>query len=223
MAPGPARSEPHLAGKHAAYARFQSALLSSRLRPGQFVSQRTLVSLLDLSIGALRELLPRLETEGLLSVMPQRGIQITDIDLPMIRDAFQLRLALEREAVLVCVERMPQEELDRQRALHLDRLELAATDASAAFYEACQRIDTEFHQSLIDVTGNQLLIQSHAVNAIRIRLIKLERIKLSAVNFEAAFRDHLRLLDAISDRDPQAATAAIETHIGNSRRHALTV
>ena len=63
--------------KKAAYDTFQQALLQGKLRPGQVLSQKDLVVLLDLSIGALRELLPRLEAEGLLHVMPQRGIQIT--------------------------------------------------------------------------------------------------------------------------------------------------
>ena len=94
--------------KKAAYERFQQELLAGRLRAGEFVSQRELVQTLDLSIGALRELLPRLEAEGLLTVMPQRGIQITTIDLPMIRDAYQMRMAFEREAVLHAVDRMPE-------------------------------------------------------------------------------------------------------------------
>ena len=217
------RSDPSLAGKQVAYHRFQSALLSGALRPGQFVSQRTLVSMLGPSIGTLRELLPRLEAEGLLMVMPQRGIQITDIDLPMIRDAFQLRMALEREAVLTCVERMTDEDIANQRTQHLDRLQRRQSESSDAFFAECQRIDTAFHQALIDTTGNQLLIQAHAVNAIRIRLIKLERIRLSADNLEAAFRDHLRVLDAIAARDRQGATEAITLHIRNSRHHAMSI
>src|SRR5690554_4515722 len=86
--------------KQVAYDRFREALFAGHLRSGQLVSQKELVTLLGLSIGALRELLPRLQSEGLLNVLPQRGIQITLIDLPMIRDAFQMRMALEREAVL---------------------------------------------------------------------------------------------------------------------------
>ncbi len=112
--------------KQAAYEGFQQALLSGRLRPGQLVSQREMTGMLGVSVGALRELLPRLEGEGLLTVMPQRGIQITAINLSMIRDAFQLRAAYEREAVIGAVRRMPDEILTGQRRLHLEIMERLA-------------------------------------------------------------------------------------------------
>src|SRR5438128_6580011 len=82
-----------------AYERFQQQLMASRIRPGQFVSQRELVALTGLPLGAIRELVPRLEAEGLLTTIPQRGIQIAHIDLNLIREAFQFRLFMEKEAV----------------------------------------------------------------------------------------------------------------------------
>lgn len=218
---GPRETKPPLAGKHVAYDRFQSALMSGQLQSGQFVSQRTLVQLLDLSIGALRELLPRLETEGLLKVMPQRGIQITTVDLSMIRDAFQLRIAFEREAVLSCVRHMTDADVAAHRALHLERLEKWQSEPNEMFLGDCQKIDTAFHRALIEVTGNTLLIRANAVNAIRIRLIKRGRIILSPANFEIAFQDHLRVIDAIAARDGPAAVAAIEDHIRRSHKNAI--
>ncbi len=223
MAAARARAETDqpTAGKHVAYGRFQSALLSGALQSGQFVSQRTLVDMLHLSIGALRELLPRLETEGLLTVLPQRGIQITTVDLPMIRDAFQLRTALEREAVIACIRHMSDADIALQRSLHLERLAEWQSNPSDAFLSECQEIDTAFHQTLMETTRNQLLIQANAVNAIRIRLIKRDRISLSRTNFEAAFHDHLRIIDTIAARDREAGTAAIEDHIRNSLQNAI--
>lgn len=207
--------------KQAAYDRFQKALLEGSLRPGQFVSQRDLVSMLDLSIGALRELLPRLETEGLLTVMPQRGIQVTAIDLPMIRDAFQLRMALEREAVIAAVKRMPEAVLVEQRSIHTRILERAAVESSPALFEESQDIDTNFHKLLIEGTENELLIQAYNINSIRIRLIKLDRIRLSPASLGGAFGDHITILDAMLARDVQAATAAMDRHILNARERAM--
>lgn len=82
-----------------AYASFTRHLLARDVRPGQFVSQRRLVELTGLTLGAIRELIPRLEAEGLIKTVPQRGLQIAHIDLNLIREAFQLRVFLEKEAV----------------------------------------------------------------------------------------------------------------------------
>lgn len=205
----------------AAYDLFQQALLQGHLRPGQVVSQRELIELLGLSIGALRELLPRLQAEGLLTVMPQRGIQITVIDLPMIRDAFQIRLAFEREAVITAVKVLSQETIDTQKRLHADILARLATNPSTALLDEGQDIDTGFHDLLIGCTENELLIQAYNVNFIRIRLIKLDRIRLSETVLPAAFGDHLAILDAIDARDRAAAATTMEAHIRNARDRAI--
>src|SRR5436309_9195994 len=83
-----------------AYESFQQQIVQANIRPGQFVSQRELMQLLGMPLGAVRELVPRLEAEGLLRTVPQRGLQIAHVDLKLIHNAFQLRLLLEREAAV---------------------------------------------------------------------------------------------------------------------------
>lgn len=212
-----------LSVKTSAYREFQQALLSGRLRAGQFVSQRELVGLLNLSIGALRELLPRLEAEGLLTVLPQRGIQITAIDLPTIRDAFQMRMALEREAVMTAVRQMPDEQLQRLEALHNDMLARLDHEPSSSFFERCQAIDTDFHSGLVAATENEMLGQAYSIVAIRIRLIRRDRITLSAASLPEAFADHLRIIAAIRARNMMAAIEAMDAHIMHARGRAMQI
>lgn len=207
--------------RQSAYEHFQSALLDGRLRPGQVVSQRDLVGLMNLSIGALRELLPRLESEGLIHVMPQRGIQIPAIDLPMIRDAFQMRAALEREAVLSALRHLSDAVLHEQLDLHRTQMEAVRRDPSDAALERGQVIDTAFHMLLVQSTGNELIKAAYDINAIRIRLIKLDRIRLTAVTLPAAFEDHIAVIEALLARDAAAASAAMDRHISNARERAL--
>src|ERR1700752_1995443 len=82
-----------------AYRSFPRRLLARDIRPGQFISQRELVALTGQPLGAIRELIPRLEAEGLIVTVPQRGMQVAHVDLNLIRNAFQFRLLMEREAV----------------------------------------------------------------------------------------------------------------------------
>src|SRR6185369_1239754 len=78
-----------------AYDSFTRHLLSREIRAGQFISQRELVEITGLPLGAIRELIPRLEAEGLVRTVPQRGMQVAHVDLHLIKDAFQFRLFLE--------------------------------------------------------------------------------------------------------------------------------
>lgn len=206
--------------KQLAYELFQAALFDGKLKSGQLVSQRDLVQLLNLSIGALRELLPRLESEGLITVVPQRGIQITAIDLPMIRDAFQMRSALEREAVINAVKSMSTDTLNQQRKLHESILEAMQEGASNEVLQRGQEIDTDFHNLLIRSTGNEILIQAYNINAIRIRLIRRDRISLTELLVPETFADHFSIIDAIAARDVVAAMDAMDRHISNARHRA---
>jgi DNA-binding GntR family transcriptional regulator len=66
---------------------------------GSFVTQRELAQLACMPLGAIREMIPRVEAEGLLRSIPQRGLQVAHLDVAMVRDAFHLREIIEVEAI----------------------------------------------------------------------------------------------------------------------------
>jgi DNA-binding GntR family transcriptional regulator len=205
------------------YRRFQQLLLNGEIQPGQNLSQRELKAKLSIALGALRELLPRLEAEGLLLVLPQRGIQITTVDLRMIRESYQMRLALEREAALYAVDHVSDEDLHRLRLRHAELIELSRTGVTAELLEKAQRTDSDFHDFLISATGNRLLMQTYSIIAIRVRMIQLDRIRLNASVLAPSLGDHIDIIDAIRARDPALAMAAMEKHIRNARDRALSL
>lgn len=79
------RAAPSLRAR--AYASFQQQVVQANIRPGQFISQRELMQLLGMPLGAVRELIPRLEAEGLLSTVPKRGLQVAHVELKLINNA----------------------------------------------------------------------------------------------------------------------------------------
>lgn len=207
--------------RQTAYRRFQQLLLAGQIQPGQNLSQRDIVKKLGISLGALRELLPRLEAEGLLAVLPQRGIQITTIDLRMIRESYQMRVAFEREATIYAIEHVPDDTLLHQRELHRSILERAAGGISGALLDEAQKIDSDFHDFLIGATGNETLIQAYSIIAIRVRMIQLDRIRLNPVVLAPALADHLDVIDGILKRDRARAVEAMEAHLQNARQRAV--
>lgn len=208
--------------RSSAYERFQTSLLSGRIRPGELISQRELVGMLDVSLGALRELLPRLEAEGLLSVIPQRGIQITAVDMRMIRNAYQMRMALEREAVISAIDMIPDAALKEQIAIHREILARAEHQVGSNDLNEAQDIDSGMHTFLVAATGNDQLIRGYQIIAIRVRLINLDRMRLTPEVLPQAFGDHLRILDAILRRNRADAVSAMEHHILQARNRAVS-
>jgi len=141
-----------------AYESFRQQILRAHIRPGQFVSQRELVQLLDMPLGAVRELIPRLEAEGLLRTVPQRGLQIAHVDLKLIHNAFQLRAMLEREAALHFAQSVSDADLADIEQAHSTCVHQAqAGPITDALLTQATSVDWGLHDLMIDTLGNELI------------------------------------------------------------------
>jgi DNA-binding GntR family transcriptional regulator len=208
-----------------AYRAFTSQLLNEALKPGQFISQRELVDLTGFPLGAVRELIPRLEAEGLIRTIPQRGMQIAQVDLSLIHEAYQFRLFIEREAIALFVASAPDAILATIRRGHETILERAhhATDPAllSALIDDAQRTDWSFHDQIVDSLNNSIISNSYRVNSIKIRLIRQSLSRLQADIIVPVMNDHMKVLDALDRRDPDGAIAALSEHIEHARLRAL--
>jgi DNA-binding GntR family transcriptional regulator len=207
-----------------AYDRFTRHLLARDIRPGQFISQRQLVELTGLPLGAIRELVPRLESEGLIKTVPQRGMQIAHVDLSLIRDAFQFRLFMEREAVAIFTVEASDATLARLRQDHESVIaESAAHQGSdiADLVARAQAVDWDLHWTIISSLSNAIIADAYRVNSIKVRLIRQEQTLLSEALVMPVMREHLSVIEAIETRDPVRAVAAMDAHITSARNRAL--
>ncbi|TBW36080.1 GntR family transcriptional regulator [Siculibacillus lacustris] len=206
-----------------AYARFTKHLLARDVRPGQFVSQRELVELTGMPLGAIREIIPRLEVEGLIKTVPQRGMQVAHVDFDLIREAFQFRLFLEREAVAVFTREASDAELAALRAEHEAILaEALSPEPAADLEDRAQMLDWGLHDRIIDSLGNSIISKAYRVNSIKQRLIAQERSRIVG-RVVPVMREHLEVVTAMQARDGAAAVDAITRHIAMARELILRV
>lgn len=205
-----------------AYDAFKQHLLARDILPGQFVSQRELVELTGLPLGAIRELVPRLEAEGLIRTVPQRGMQIAHIDVPLIRDAFQFRLFIEKEAMALFVESAPDAVVSALVAGHRSVLQRAlAQEVTPALVAEAQAIDWGFHDSVVDALGNEIVSKAYRVNAVKIRLIRQEHVRIHGQIVVSVMQEHMRIMEALERRDAPGAVSALVAHINRARDRAL--
>lgn len=205
-----------------AHERFMDHLKKGALRPAQLVSQRELCELLDVPMGPMREALKRLEGDGIVTLIPQRGVRILDIDEKTINDAFQMRLMVEMEAV---------------RAFSVGGDKATAADLRNRTEAALQRKTTGSALDLSEINARTTL--DHEMHRLFVRALEndfaddlfervLGRLQLSRLVFrlrnytdERAIREHLRILDHVIDGDSEGAADAMEVHLKASWRRAL--
>jgi DNA-binding GntR family transcriptional regulator len=207
-----------------AYESFRHHLLAMNLRPGQFISQRGLVELTGLSLAAIREMIPRLEADGLIVTVPKRGLQIAALDLKLVRDAFELRRILECDAIAVFTRHASDAEIAALVTAHQDVLARAeAGDRSKQLLDQAQTTDWAMHDALIDGLGNELVCNIYRVNSIKVRLARLEQSLLSEAVLMSALQEHARVLAAIAARDVPGAVAALRAHIESAHLRAIGI
>ena len=206
-----------------AYRGFTQQILSGGIRGGQFISQRELMTLLDMPLGAVREMIPRLEAGGLIKTVPQRGLQIAHVDLKLIRNAFQVRAMIEHEAILHFVNTASKEELDAIEASHRDILRRAtATRVDSKLLDDAQALDWGLHDRMVDALGNEIVSEIYRVNSLRVRLIKLEHSVITPARLIPAMQEHLRFITALQQRDAASATELLSAHIRSARDRVMT-
>ncbi len=210
-----------------AYHGFTQQILSGGIRSGQFISQRELMTLLDMPLGAVREMIPRLEAAGLVKTVPQRGLQIAHVDLRLIHNAFQVRSMIEREAVQSFVHHASDEELQAIEAAHQDILTRASSAAvgvacDASLLNDAQSVDWGLHDRMVDAMGNDILSDIYRVNSLRVRLIKLEHSVITPARLIPAMHEHLAFIAALRQRDAAAAVQLLDAHINSARNRVMT-
>ncbi|MFN0183867.1 MAG: GntR family transcriptional regulator [Aquabacterium sp.] len=206
-----------------AYQGFTQQILSGGIRSGQFVSQRELMTLLDMPLGAVREMIPRLEAGGLIRTVPQRGLQIAHVDLKLIRNAFQVRAMIEREAILHFAHTASDEELAAIEAAHRDILRRAsASNVDPALLDDAQAVDWGLHDRMVDSLGNDIVSEMYRVNSLRVRLIRLEHSVITPARLIPAMEEHLRFITLLRRRDAAGAAELLQAHLLSARDRVLT-
>ena len=206
-----------------AYESFTHHLLARDVRPGKFISQRRLVEMTGLPLGAIREAIPRLEAEGLIKTVPQRGLQVAHIDINLIREAFQFRILLEKEAVANFTRTASDDAIAALLKDHREIAELSNSGNGSTELDArAQAVDWGMHDAFIDALGNSIISNAYRVNSIKMRLINQERFRIAG-HVKSVMAEHLAIIEAVQRRDVDEAVERLVAHIRSARDRALAV
>jgi DNA-binding GntR family transcriptional regulator len=215
------KTKPKSLMREVAYERFKAQLFKRNLAPGQFVSQAELCELLAVPLGPTREALKRLEAENLVRLIPQRGIQITDIGVTLIHEAFAFRTVLELAAVrhfVTVAADATLNALERDTTAVLKRLD-GGDNTDPRLLDAALQVDWGMHDMIVESVGNRIMMTAHRQNFDKIKMIRLHG--RSPRYLPLAMQEHLRVIAALKQREPETAAAALEHHMRCAERRAL--
>jgi DNA-binding GntR family transcriptional regulator len=196
-----------------AAAELHHMILSGELPGGTPLRLEELATRLRMSQMPVREGLRRLETLGLVDIIPHRGAWVRETSLDDVRDTYETRLAVETMAVRAAAERFTGRdvELAREALDELAELEPGGDQIAA------RRAHTDFHFTVYRAGGSRWLAR-----AIEPLWQNSERYRFGRSRTPEALArqrdEHEAILDACAAHDAAAAEAALQEHLRGSLR-----
>ena len=212
---------PETAGLRSAdmvYHAVRRAILEGELAPGDRLLEERLAADLGVSRTPVREAIARLEAERFVERSPRAGLIVTVITQREIEDVYAVREVLEGLAARLCAQVAATS--DRQRLELLEsEIELAAASGDSAAMEQANR---RLHDTLAMASRNDTLI--HSLQQIRFTFVRYGPTTMAEPGrAEVAVRQHRALLQAIFDRDEDAAERLAREHIASARNVRLVM
>jgi len=189
-----------------AYARLEVELVSLALPPGATLQERVLAERVGLGRTPVREAIQRLAAQGLLQVLPRKGLVVAPVQRSELVQIVEVRRVLERLLVVKAAERSTPDQRQALRALaaHLDHL---GGDLDAFF-----RLDRRLDQLLASACGNRHLVGALAPMHSHCRRVwYMHRHQL---DLGTAVGMHAALARAVAEGDGAGAVRALNGIIG---------
>lgn len=191
-----------------AYDRLVARLRDGALAAGQVVSMLALVEMLDLPIAATREAVKRGDRNGLVRVLPKRGVVVMRADPEATRNCMDMRALLDEEGARRLIAGRAELPLEVLRTSHLALIEDAERAMTPDLPRRAIAADLSLHDMLSTGLDNPLLVEAYRINRDRIAVIQNSWPFLPD-QIVPAMRAHLAILGALEARDAKATAAAI--------------
>jgi DNA-binding GntR family transcriptional regulator len=211
----PIASEPNFTEK--AYAALKDVITRMDLygsRAEIRLDERQLASDLGVSRTPVREALAQLEREGFVRSVPRRGVYVVRKTKREVIEMITAWAALESMAARLATQNASAEEIAALRRLFAT-FEGGAVEAKLDEYS---EVNIEFHQTIIRMSHNQVLIDMAENLFTHMRMIRRRTIS-EKDRADRSIRDHMHIIEALEARDAERAEELVRTHALGLARH----
>lgn len=191
-----------------AYRRFKQALVTLSYKPGEYLNTAQVMNDLDMGRTPINQAIHRLANEGLLQVIPRKGVMVSPLSMDDALELIEVRLANE----MLCMRLASQKITERQIATltELNRqIEAASQERDRV---RMMTLDHEFHQELAQIAGNNML-----ADILSVLHARAQRFWASTLSREGHMREvideHRVIIAALAAQDSAAAAEAAQAHI----------
>jgi DNA-binding GntR family transcriptional regulator len=188
-------------------------ILSGELPTGSRVNENAVALRLGVSRGPVREACRALVELGLLDLIPNRGVFVRRMDRHDVEEVYDLRAGLTGLAGSLLASKISDSELERLRTL-VDEMDSAA---EAGDFRRFYPVNLEFHDVILQLTGNSRLIKSYRSLVKEFQLFRTHGLVQSDALRESN-QEHRAILSALESRDARVAYDASFQHVQHGKQ-----
>lgn len=195
----------------------RQSIMQGHIGLGAALAEERLAEQLEVSRTPVREAFSRLEFEGLVSIVPQKG---TFVFMPNEKDVQELcdfRLTLEVRAAALALER-DRSGLHKALSAALSVMTTACRDNDMSAYAAA---DSDFHNAFIDGCDNHYLRQAFTVGSGRVAALRVHLAAFSTGEPKRSFDEHQAIAALCEKGDIDGIQRILQAHIMRTKENYL--
>ena len=185
-----------------AYALLEEQLVTLRLRPGDLIGEKDLMDQTRLGRTPVREAIQKLAENGLLQILPRKGLMVAPLKRSELKQIVEARRVLERLMVVKAAERADSGQ--RQALLLLaSQLDTAGEDLDGFF-----KLDHRLDEILEAACNNRYLV--NALSAMHSQCRRLWYLHRANLDLPLSATLHAGLARAVAENDGSGAIRALD-------------
>jgi DNA-binding GntR family transcriptional regulator len=171
------------------------------------LDERQLASDLGISRTPVREAMAQLEREGFVRSVPRRGIYVVRKSKQEVIEMITAWAALESMAARLITQNATHDEIANLRKMFVS----FENGEARAHLDEYSETNIEFHQTIIQMSKNHVLIDLAANLFTHMRMIRRKTIG-EQDRVERSIRDHLNIIEALEARATERAEDLVRDH-----------
>lgn len=212
--PPPASRRAAASLRDAAYHEIKHRIITCAFRPGEYINELQLSALLKIGRTPVHQALDRLMVEGMVEVIPRKGVIVKPVSLNEVLQIIEVRLINEPLGARLAAEQANDTDLSDMA----DVLKQAKHWANVRNIENLMLLDRQFHLLVARAARNDVL--TDLLRNLHERSLRFWFISLNApTQYQLVQDEHAAILEAIGQHEPNKADTAMRRHIESFRRN----
>ena len=186
-------------------------IFHQKLSYGQRVPEEEISKDLGISRTPIREALRKLESDGLVEILPKRYAQIVTLTDEDIKNLGIVKLQLDFLTAQMAIFHGSNADFKK---LEVINQEMHKAVEAHDIYNAL-KMDMEFHKTYISISGNPQLMQFQSQIQLQILLYQSIRMKDARHTMDVSVYDHQSIIEALYSRDTEQVLSHIIPHLAS--------